>query len=328
MAKIRYYYDTETCKYERIKVSITDYLINVAGFLIISMLLAFVLFYVHSVYFESPVEARLRKENEELIFYYNLLETKVRESNEMLSALQDRDDNIYRVIFEAEPISKGIREGGIGGAQRYSELISKGISQEELVLNALMRVDQLRKKLYIQTKSYDELISMAKNKEKLWSSIPAIQPVSNDQLTRLASGFGMRIHPIYKVKKFHSGIDFTALKGTPIYVTGDGVVQSVENNPFTGYGRCVVVDHGFGYQTLYAHMEKPNVRPGQKVKRGEVIGFVGSTGLSTSPHLHYEVIKNGTKVNPVYHFYDDLSADEFEKILELASVENQSLGGN
>lgn len=328
MAKIRFYYDTETCKYERVKVSFTDHLINAAGFLILSLFLAFVLFYIHNLYFESPIEANLRKENEELKFYYSLLDEKVVQSENMLTALQLRDDNIYRVIFEAEPISKTIREGGTGGAQRYSELLQSGISQKDMILSALTRVDQLRKRLYIQTKSYDELTNLAKSKEKLWASIPAIQPVSNDQLTRLASGFGMRIHPIYKVKKFHSGIDFTAPKGTPIYATGDGQVSSIENNPFTGYGRCVVIDHGFGYSTLYAHMERYTVSEGQKVKRGEVIGYVGSSGLSTSPHLHYEVIKNGVKVNPVYHFYDDLAPDEFEKILELASVENQSLGGN
>ncbi len=327
MAKIRYYYDTDTCKYERIRSSFSDYLINIGGFLVISLLLAFVLFYVHSIYFESPIEANLRRENEEMKFYYSLLEQRMSEADAMINHLQKRDDNIYRVIFEAEPIASSIRNAGTGGSQRYADLLQKGLSQEEIILESLNKVDQIRRKLYIQTKSHDELILMAKNKEKLWASIPAIQPVSNDQLTRLASGFGMRIHPIYKVKKFHSGIDFTAPKGTPIYSTGDGVVDEVENNPFSGYGRCVTIDHGFGYSSLYAHMERSAVRKGQRVKRGEIIGYVGSTGLSTSPHLHYEIIKNGVKVNPVYHFYNDLSPEEFEKILELASVENQSLGG-
>jgi murein DD-endopeptidase MepM/ murein hydrolase activator NlpD len=182
----------------------------------------------------------------------------------------------------------------------------------------------LEKELYIQTKSYDDIVRLAKNKSKMLASIPAIQPLTNKELTRMASGFGMRIHPIYKLKRMHTGVDLAAPKGTPIYATGDGVVRFTKRNP-GGYGNEIQIDHGFGYETKYAHLERFEVKPGQKVKRGEVIGFVGTSGSSTAPHLHYEVIHNGNKVNPVHYFFQDLNAEEYEKILELAAVENQSL---
>lgn len=325
MARIKYYYDTETCRYERIKRSKWDIFLNFLGFLFISVVFAIGLLTVSNVYFDSPKEAKLKKENEELRLYYDMMEKDLGMINDMLTVLQERDDNIYRVIFEADPIPSTIRQAGIGGTERYKDLLEKGLKREDLILSNLKKVDQLKKQMYIQTKSYDDIIRLASDKEKMWASIPAIQPISNKELNRMASGFGMRVHPIYKVRKLHTGCDFSAPRGTPIYATGDGEVKLVRSD-YGGYGKQVEIDHGYGYVTKYAHMDKFNVKKGQQVKRGEVIGYVGNTGSSTAPHLHYEIIKDNKKVNPMNFFFQDLNADEYEKLLELASRENQSLG--
>jgi len=324
MARIKYYYDTESCKYERIKVSTWDVVLNLLGFFSVSLIISVVIVIIFSTYFESPKEMILQKENQELKIYYELLEKEMADINSMMAALQKRDDNVYRVIFEAEPIPASIRLAGTGGTDRYKDLLENNLVDEELILQSLNKVDQLKRQMYIQTKSYDEILQMARNKSKLLAATPAIQPVANLELTRLASGYGMRIHPILKYKRMHFGIDFTAPRGTPIYSTGDGVVERVILN-FGGYGRQIIVRHGFGYKTLYAHMQDIDVKVGDKVKRGDKIGTVGNTGLSTAPHLHYEIIKDGKKVNPVNYFFMDLNDDEYEKILELASIENQSL---
>jgi murein DD-endopeptidase MepM/ murein hydrolase activator NlpD len=323
MAKIKYYFDTVTCKYERVRVSRTDVLLNFLGFIVIALIFATGLVLVFNRYFESPAQAMLRKENEELLFYYKILEKESKETNKMLSALEERDNNIYRMIFEANPLPHSIRDGGIGGVNRYKALFDKGLEKEELIVSSFEKIAKVKKKMYIQTLSYDSIIKMAQNKSKMLASIPAIQPLDNKELNRLASGFGFRIHPIYKVKKMHTGVDLAAPRGTPIYSTGDGVIITVKTS-VGGYGKEVEVDHGYGYVTKYAHMDKFNCRVGQRVKRGECIGFVGSTGGSVAPHLHYEVIHNGTKINPIHFFFNDLNAEEYEKILELASIENQS----
>ena len=325
MARIKYYYDTETCKYERVKVGTWDIMLSLLGFLSVATVIAIAMVVVYNTYFESPKEAMLKKENDELRLYYNILNKEMEGAKEMMAALQKRDDDIYRVINEAEPIPKTIREGGIGGTERYKRLLEEGLEQQELILGTMQRIENLKKQMYIQTKSYDEIVSLAKTKDKMYSSIPAIQPVTNKELTRLASGFGRRVDPIYKVRRMHYGVDFSAPRGTPIYATGDGVVKKVKTN-YGGYGKEVLIDHGYGYMTRYAHMSEFNVKRGQKVKRGECIGYVGSTGKSTAPHLHYEVIKDKKKVNPVHYFYNDLNEEEYQKILELSSIENQSLG--
>lgn len=324
MARIKYYYDTETCRYERVRTTRWDITLNFLGFLTVAMMMAVGLVFLYNNYFHSPKEALLKKENEELVFYYELLNKQLNEANNMLSSLQDRDDNIYRVIFEAEPIPSSIRTAGIGGANRYKNLMDEGLSQGRLIVNAHQKIDALNKQMYIQTKSYDDIIQMAQNKSEMWASIPAIQPIANKELKRLASGFGMRMHPILKVKRMHNGCDFAAPKGTPIYATGDGKIVTVRTN-FSGYGKEVEIDHGYGFTTKYAHMDAFNVKRGQTIRRGECIGFVGSTGSSTAPHLHYEIIKDGKKINPVHYFYRDLNDQEYEKLLEIASVENQSL---
>lgn len=327
MARIKYYYDTETCKYERVKVNTWDVLLNLLGFLTIALLIAAGMLFAFNKYFESPKELSLRKENEELFYHYQVLDKQWQDVTRMITSLQERDDNIYRVIFEAEPISSSIRQAGAGGAEKYKDLLNSNLSQEDLILENFRRIDQLKRQMYIQTKSYDEIIELAINKEDMMASIPAIQPISNVELTRLASGFGRRIHPIYKVKRMHTGLDFSASRGTPVYATGGGVVKKAQISYLkTGYGNQIEIDHGYGYVTKYAHLQLLAVKKGQKVKRGDLIGYVGSTGGSTAPHCHYEIIKNGKKINPIQYIIQDVTDEEYDKLLELASRENQSLG--
>ncbi len=325
MARIKYYYDTESCRYERIKVSTWDIILNGMGFLTLALLLAGGIVFVYIKYFESPEEAQLRKDNEELRLYYDLLSQDMQETYKMLKDLQERDDNIYRVIFGVDPIPEEIRTAGTGGSNRYKELMDQGLEREELVVDNYSRMDQIKKQMYIQTKSYDEIIELARNKEASLASLPAIQPVSNTNLNRLSSGFGYRIDPIYKVRKPHNGVDFSLPKGTPVYATGDGTVKFTKTS-FSGYGKQIEIDHGFGYVTKYAHLDAFAVKKGQKIKRGELIGYSGNTGKSTAPHLHYEVKLNGKPVNPVHYFSRDLNPEEYEEILRLASIENQALG--
>jgi len=325
MARIKYYYDTETCKYERIKTSTGDIILNTLGIMSLTVAMAVVLLIVYSSYFESPKELILKNEVQELEFYYDNLSAEVEKLQSQLSNMEYRDDNIYRVVLGAEPIDKSIREAGVGGLDRYEDIKNKNVIHEDIIVKLSESVDNLRRKIYIESRSQDDVVNLAESKEMLFAAIPAIQPVANKQLIALASGFGLRIHPIYKVKKMHTGIDFAAAIGTPIYATADGTVDNLHVS-FSGYGKMLEIDHGFGYRTRYAHMHGFAVRQGQKVKRGDLIGYVGNTGLSTAPHLHYEVFVNGINANPVHYFFNDLNPAEYEKIIELASIENQSLG--
>ncbi|MCH7412247.1 M23 family metallopeptidase [Belliella sp. R4-6] len=324
MSRIKYYYDPKTCKYERYQKSKWDVVLNALGFFSAASIIAVAILIVFNLYFDSPKEILLRNENKELKLYYQLMEEEIGIMSQMLGDLQQRDDNLYRVIFETEPIPSEIRNAGIGGADRFKEIRSKGLKQEQLIISLKSKVENLKRQLYIQNVSYDDISEMALNKEEYWASIPAIQPIVNEELINLASGFGNRLHPILKVRKMHTGVDFSAPKGTPIYATGDGVVSDVKT-VFGGYGKYIEIDHGFGFVSRYAHMNEFKVRKGQKVKRGDMIGTVGNTGSSTAPHVHYEVIKDGAYVNPVHYFFKDLEPSEYEKILELASKENQSL---
>jgi murein DD-endopeptidase MepM/ murein hydrolase activator NlpD len=325
MAKIKYYYDTESCKYVRVKTKTGDVFLNILGVVSLTMSMAVGLLMLYSNYFESPKELMLRNEVKEMEFYYQDLTQKVENLDKILAAMSYRDDNIYRVVLGSEPIDKSVREAGVGGSERYSDILTKDIDHEETIVKLNESVDKLRRKVYIESKSHDEIIQLAENKEKLFAAIPAIQPIPKKSTVVLASGYGIRIHPIYKVRKMHHGIDFAAPIGTPIYAAADGTIDNVEIS-FTGYGKKVEIDHGFGYRTRYAHMHMFVVRNGQHVKRGDLIGYVGDTGLSTAPHLHYEVFINGAQVNPIHYFFNDLNPAEYAKIIELASIENQSLG--
>ncbi|MBL0764843.1 M23 family metallopeptidase [Marivirga atlantica] len=325
MARIKYYYDTETCRYERVKVSKWDILLNLLGFLSVSLILAVGIIITYNAYFDSPKEARLKKENKELQFYYNMMEKEVQNMQSVLGALQERDDEVYRNIMGTEPIPSSIRQAGVGGAERYKNIIESELEREKLIMDMMTDIDKVKKQMYIQTKSYDEILEMARDKEKMLAAMPAIQPIPNKELKRLASGYGMRMHPILKVVRMHEGCDFSAPRGTPIYATGDGEVVRISNT-YGGFGKLVVIDHGYGFVTKYAHMSSFNVKKGDKVKRGDCIGFVGNTGSSTAPHLHYEIHHKGKPINPIHYFYQDVTDGEYEKLLELSEIKNQSLG--
>lgn len=274
-----------------------------------------------SNWIDSPKEKLLKQENSQLKARYELLDKRMDQISGVLIDIQRRDDEIYRTIFEAEPIPREIREAGFGGINRYKDLES--YRNSELIIESSHKLDKITKQLYIQSKSYDEVNSMAVKKEHMLASIPAIQPVANKDLKRMASGYGMRMHPIYKRRKFHTGMDFSAERGTEIYATGSGKVVDVEKSR-RGYGNHIIVDHGYGYQTLYAHMQSFEVRRGEQVKRGQVIGYVGNTGTSVAPHLHYEVLKNGEKVNPINFYFNDLTPEEYEQMIEFAAQPTQS----
>jgi len=269
----------------------------------------------------------LRKENQELKLHYDILDKEMAGVKDMLFALKERDDNVYRVIFEAEPIPENVRAAGTGGSVMYSKLLEDDLEEEKLIIANYERIDKLKREMYIQTKSYDEIVEFALHKTDMLAAIPAIQPITNKELTRLASGFGLRIHPIYKVKRMHWGLDFSAPRGTPVYATGDGSVKRAKNSYLnTGYGNQIEINHEFGYVTKYAHLQEILVRKGQKVKRGQLIGYVGSSGGSTAPHIHYEIIRNGKKINPIQYIFQDVTDEDYKKLQELASRENQSLG--
>lgn len=322
MKKIKYYYNTQSLRYERFEESLRTKILRVVGFISAAAVFAFFIVYLAYTYLDSPKEKQLKRELNQLKFQYGILNKKLDELSEVLTELENRDDKTYRVILEAEPIPAEVRAAGVGGAMRYKDL--EGYNNSELMKSTTEKLDRIRRRMYIQSKSYDELAKMIKSKEEMLASIPAIQPVANKDLRRIGSGFGMRIDPIYKVPRMHEGIDFTAPVGTPIYATGNGVVTTIEYGD-RGYGNYVVIKHGYGYQTLYGHMSRIKAKPGQKVMRGDIIGYIGNTGKSTGPHCHYEVIRNGKKIDPINFFYNDLSPKEFQQLLEIASRNGQSL---
>ena len=273
-------------------------------------------------FMKSPREKVLQNELEQYKLQFKIMNDRMDKIQKVLDDVQDRDDNIYRVIFEAEPIPSEVRKAGFGGVDRYEHL--HGIDNSKIIVNTAKRLDEITSQLVVQSKSYDEVFKLAKNKEKLIASIPAIQPVDFHDLRRIGSLFGYRTDPFYKVTKFHEGIDFTAAVGTPIYATGDGIVSEAEYNS-GGYGQKITINHGYSYETVYAHLSKIKVKKGQRVKRGEVIGLMGNTGKSTAPHLHYEVRKSGVPVNPIYFFFNDITPAEYEAMIELSKQPSQTL---
>jgi murein DD-endopeptidase MepM/ murein hydrolase activator NlpD len=294
---------------------------GIAVFGVITMAFGVVFYLAADLWLESPKERRMKRELENMVLQYELMNGKLDQLTNVLGDIEKRDDEIYRTIFEAGPIPAEVRTAGFGGANRYRNL--EGFENSELLMDTRKKLDKVANRAYIQSTSFDDVVEMARNKEAMLAAIPAIQPVANKSLKRMASGYGYRIHPIYKVRKMHWGTDFSAPTGTPIYATGDGKVTTYKRSR-SGYGRHIVIDHGFGYKTLYAHMSKIEVRRGQRVKRGDVIGFIGSTGSSTAPHLHYEVMKDGRKINPINYFFNDLSPEEYEEMLIISSHSNQS----
>ncbi len=324
MAKVKYYFDTENLAYRKIKPKVGKKVGVVLLFLTAAALFGFLCFValLNTPFFETPKDRLQAREIENMQMRYDILNRKMDEIDEVLASIEDRDNNIYRTYFNTTPIPEEQRKAGFGGVNRYKDL--EGYDNSELVTNTTKRLDVISKELVVQSKSLDEIARLAKDKEKLLASIPAIQPVKNEDLRMMASGFGYRSDPFTKIRKFHAGMDFSARTGTPIFATGDGVVVAADNK-MSGYGNRIVIQHGFGYETLYGHMSKFKARAGQKVKRGDVIGYVGSTGRSEAPHLHYEVHKNGEVVNPLNFYYGNISAKEYILISKLANQENQSL---
>ena len=322
MSKVKYYYDSETLSYKEVKRSKKTTFKYVSLFIISSSCFALLFVIIGGLYFQSPKEKSLERELTNLLFQYDILTKKIDNAYQVLENVEQRDNNLYRHYFETNPIPEEQRRAGFGGINRYKKY--EGYDNSQLVIESAKRIDILEKAIVVQSKSLDEIAKLAKNKEQLLGAIPAIQPIKNSDLTRMASGFGWRRDPFTKARKFHKGMDFTAKRGTPVYASGDGKITRADSRS-SGYGKHIRIDHGYGYVSLYAHLNGYNVRRGQKVKRGDVIGFVGSTGRSQAPHLHYEIAKDGRKINPVNFYYGNLTAQEFDLLLKQAEVENQSL---
>jgi murein DD-endopeptidase MepM/ murein hydrolase activator NlpD len=321
MKKVKYYYNTNSLRYEKLETPLRVKLLRVLGFLSAALVTAIIIVSIAYRYFPSANEKRLQQQNEALRENYLVLDEKAKKLQDRMRVLEDRDNDVYRAIFEANPIPDSARLKEIEQQKEIRLVMSLNrFELEESVLNTLQNIER---RMAFQDKSYGQLNEFIKNKEQLLACTPAIQPVSNSDLKRVASGYGYRIDPIYKTPRFHRGLDFTAPQGTPIYATANGVAK-IAGNSGNGYGNHVVISHGYGYETLYGHMYRVKVKVGERVSRGEVIGYVGSTGKSTGPHCHYEVHKNNQRIDPVYFFYNDLTPEQFNRIIKLAAVSNQS----
>lgn len=324
MSKIKYYYDPDTLSYRPIKYTNKKRVSNIFLFLLASFFFgsSVLLILLNSDVINTPSEIAQKRSLKNYELQFDILNKKLSQLESVVSNVEERDNNLYRVYFEASPIPEEQRRAGFGGVNRYKDL--EGYDNSELIISTAERIDILTKQTVVQSRSLDEIERLAENKAELIEAIPTIQPVKNEDLTRVASGFGYRIDPFTKIRKKHYGMDFTAKKGTPVYATGNGVVKRADNSS-SGYGNHIRIDHGFGYVSLYAHLSKYNVRRDQKVKRGDIIGYVGNTGRSIGPHLHYEIFKDNQKINPLNFYYGNLSPEEFKSLLSLSKQENQSM---
>lgn len=324
MQRHTYRFNPHTLRYEKVFVSLREKVRRISFNVLFGVVLGVVIVLVGMHFMQSPSERAMRRELSKFRRQSALLTERVDRAEKVLQNLEERDDALYRTIFESAPVSPSLRHSGIGGVERYAQFDE--FENGSLMKSTTKRVDDLTKRLYVESKSLDEIYEMARTKNERMAAMPAILPVAKTKC-KIVSGFGMRFHPILRNLRMHSGIDMTARQGTPIYATGDGVVRVAARNPegLSGYGIVVEIDHGFGFQTLYAHMNSVTVKKGQKVKRGEQIGTVGSSGMSSGSHLHYEVILNGKKVDPVYYFFNDLTPEEYEEVIEVARQENQSM---
>ena len=312
MSKVKYRYNHETLSYDRITISIRERLTKWGMMFVGSIFISVGYYLIYSHFFDTPQERAMTNQLSAIRFNYQMLSQELQQFDRVLSDIQKRDDDIYRTILESEPIPASIRQAGFGGVNRYEAL--EGYDHSYLMIALTKHTEKIQKQLVVQSKSYDELIIKAINKEQMTLSRPAIQPVL-PKFVKSVSRFGMRTNPVLGVLMPHTGMDFSANIGTDIYATGDGVIVKAERTS-GGYGNMVLIDHGFGFQTLYGHMHTIGVLPGHEVKRGQIIGTVGNTGRSVGPHLHYEVLKNGRHVNPINYFYNDLSPDEYVQLLE------------
>ena len=321
MAKIKYKFNPGSLSFERIRMGVKDYLWGILRYTFAGLVFAAISVVAFLSFFPDPRSEAMQRELDFRDEQLKRMNSELDQLQILAGDLEEKDDNVYRSIFGAEPFPDHLRKSGVGGHDRYREM--KGYESSEALIETSQRISKLQRGLVAQSKSLEEIFALAKKQDEMLQSLPAIQPISNKDLTRLASGFGMRMHPIYKLMKMHTGLDFAAPIGTEIYATGDGIVVSADAK-LTGYGLHVVINHGFGYQTLYGHMSKILVRPGEHVKRGQLIGLLGNTGTSSGPHVHYEVMVNGEKVDPAYYFYSDITIDQYEDLLQRASNTNQS----
>jgi hypothetical protein len=319
MAKKKFHFNPETLSYEQIEHTITHFLKQVMIHALSGVSLGAVFFFIFVSTVQSPEEKQLAEEKRNMQAQYKVLERQFEDMQTVMTDMQQRDDNMYRVVFQADPIPLSVRKGTTANSQYYQQLMD--MTNSEVVVSTTKKLNELKKELYIQSKSFDDLVIMAKNKDAMLLCLPAIQPVMNKNLKYMASGYGWRIDPVYHTRRFHAGMDFTAPTGTNIYATANGSVMSAGWKQ--GYGNCVEINHGFGYVTLYGHMSAIKVRMGQPVKRGDVIGLVGSTGKSTGPHLHYEVHLRGEIMNPANYYYMDLSPAEYDRMIQMSNNSGQ-----
>ena len=324
MSKVKYYYDPETLSYRPIEITHKNRLSNIVLFILASFVfgLSSLLILLNSDLINTPAEISQKRALENYELQFDILNKKLNQIEAVVANIEERDNNLYRVYFEASPIPEAQRRAGFGGVNRYKDL--EGFDNSELIINTVKRLDILSKQTVVQSRSLDEIERLAANKAALLEAIPSIQPIKNQDLTRMASGYGYRIDPFTKKRRFHYGMDFSAKRGTPVYATGNGIVKRADNRS-SGYGRHIRIDHGFGYVSLYAHLNKYNVRRGQRVKRGDIIGYVGNTGRSVGPHVHYEIFKDNKKINPLNFYYGNLSQKEFDALLTQSRQENQSM---
>lgn len=315
MRKVYYIYNPKTRTYDRIYPTLRQRVMSYLRRLFVGMGLGAGSFLLLLLAFGSPSEKDLRVENSRLLSQYHILSSRLDEALGVMQQLQQRDDNLYRVIMQSDPVAEGLRTPNYSKTNRYEELMD--MANAKLVVNTTRQMDLLERQVYMQSQSFDEVVDLCRRHDEMLACIPAIQPVANKDLRQTASGYGNRIDPICKTVKFHAGMDFSAFTGTPVYATGNGVVRKAGWEGL--YGNCIEIDHGFGYLTRYAHLQKIEVRMGQKVVRGQTIGRVGSTGKSTGPHLHYEVHVKGKVVNPINYYFMDLSADDYDRMIQLAA---------
>ncbi|TAD97756.1 MAG: M23 family metallopeptidase [Bacteroidetes bacterium] len=325
MAKIKYYYDTEKCQYEPVKSKTSDYIFQMLGFLVVSFVLAIGITVVYNRWFPSDSYVALENEKKLLEKYYENLNEDLSFLKKALADVQDRDDNIYRGYFDSEPLPKHLRTNGTGGSDTYKDL-----PKIEIIAQTAKNIDQLKKQIYVQSKSLEDIVELAKKQKERVMASPNIMPIKDGQ-NRFISGFGSRFHPIFRVTKMHTGLDFTAPLGEPVYASGDGTVISAQRE--SGYGEQVQIDHGFGLITTYSHLSKFECRVGQKIKRGQIIGKVGNTGISVAPHLHYEVhklnpkTKNYDRVDPKPYVIFSMTPKEYEEFLDKTASNLPSMGG-
>lgn len=318
ISKTKYRFNPETLAFEKINKSLKQKLYKTLKYVCSSVFFSFIIYFLYAFCIDTPKVKHFKKENNQLIVQYEILNNKINEIDSIFKGVQEKDDNIYRTIFSLEPLPSTIRDAGFGGINKYHKL--EGYDNSEIVLKTAKKIDKLLTQLYIQENSYEEVMNMACLNIKKLRCIPAIQPIENKDLKRIASGYGIRYHPILRIRKMHKGMDFTAPRGTEVYATGYGVVKEVKYSR-RGYGNMIVIDHGYGYETVYAHLRKIFIEEGSKVKRGQIIASVGNSGFSTGPHLHYEIHKHSIPVNPVNYYFNDLTPEQFLEVKRMSELD-------